>query len=85
MPLGTIQQSLRSKRLVEWDQQHVLHGIIPMGFNAGFLIDHADGVSLYTSDGRSFLDGSSQLMCVELGYRVTLPARNEIVGGNRRE
>ena len=40
MPLGTIQQSLRSKRLVEWDQQHVLHGIIPMGFNAGFLIDH---------------------------------------------
>jgi len=22
---------------------------------------------------------------IELGYRVTLPARNEIVGGNRRE
>lgn len=57
------------KKLVEYDQEHVLHGIIPMGFNAGFLIDHADGVSLYTSDGRSFLDGSSQLMCVELGYR----------------
>ena len=41
----------------------------PDGDQRGFLIDHADGVSLYTSDGRSFLDGSSQLMCVELGYR----------------
>lgn len=62
-------QSAKVKKMVEWDQEHVLHGIIPMGYNAGFLIDHADGVSLHTSDGRSFLDGSSQLMCVELGYR----------------
>jgi adenosylmethionine-8-amino-7-oxononanoate aminotransferase len=55
--------------MIAWDSEHVLHGIIPMGMNAGFLIDHADGISLYTSDGRSFLDGSSQLMCVGLGYR----------------
>ena len=66
---GPKPQEASVQAMVEWDQQHVLHGIIPMGFNAGFLIDHADGVSLYTSDGRSFLDGSSQLMCVELGYR----------------
>lgn len=61
--------SAKVKKLIEWDANHVLHGIIPMGMNAGFLIDHADGVSLYTSDGRAFFDGSSQLMCVNLGYR----------------
>lgn len=61
--------SAKVKKLIEWDANHVLHGIIPMGMNAGFLIDRADGVSLYTSDGRAFFDGSSQLMCVNLGYR----------------
>jgi aldehyde:ferredoxin oxidoreductase len=68
-PSGPSAQAASTEDLIAWDQQHVLHGIIPMGFNAGFLVDHASGVSLYTSDGRSFLDGSSQLMCVELGYR----------------
>lgn len=58
-----------AKDMIAWDRDHVLHGMTPMGMNAGFLIEHADGVSLYTSDGRSFFDGSSQLMCVELGYR----------------
>ncbi|NLT34983.1 MAG: aspartate aminotransferase family protein [Gaiellales bacterium] len=67
--MAKAKQNAKTQKLVAWDQEHVLHGIIPMGFNAGFLVDHADGVSLYTSDGRSFLDGSSQLMCVELGYR----------------
>lgn len=69
MAPGGKKPSAKVQKMIEWDQEHVLHGIIPMGFNAGFLIDHADGISLYTSDGRSFMDGSSQLMCVELGYR----------------
>lgn len=62
-------QTRQVQKMVAWDQEHVLHGVIPMGMNAGFLIDHADGITLHTSDGRSFMDGSSQLMCVGLGYR----------------
>jgi len=57
------------EKVVEWDRQHVGHFVMPFGSNAGFVVDHADGVSWYTTDGKEVLDGSSQLMCVSLGYR----------------
>jgi adenosylmethionine-8-amino-7-oxononanoate aminotransferase len=57
------------QQLVDWDREHMAHWVMPFGMNAGFLLDHADGVSLYDSEGFQMLDGSSQLMCVELGYR----------------
>ncbi|MBW2183066.1 MAG: aspartate aminotransferase family protein [Deltaproteobacteria bacterium] len=55
--------------LIDWDAEHMAHWVTPFGGNAGFLVDHADGVSIYDSEGFEILDGSSQLMCVELGYR----------------
>ena len=57
------------KALVDWDREHVGHFTIPFRQNAGLIVDHADNVSYYTSDGFEVLDGSSQLMCVSLGYR----------------
>jgi len=57
------------RALIEWDRGHVGHWVVPFGENAGLLADRADGVSWYTADGREVLDGSSQLMCVTLGYR----------------
>ena len=61
--------SPEDERLVQWDQRHVAHWAIGFGSNAGFLMDHSDGVSWYTSKGFEVMDGSSQLMCVNLGYR----------------
>lgn len=55
--------------LVDWDAQHMAHWVTPFGGNAGFLMDHGDGVSFYDSEGFEIMDGSSQLMCVYLGYR----------------
>ncbi|MCE5255090.1 MAG: aminotransferase class III-fold pyridoxal phosphate-dependent enzyme, partial [Actinomycetia bacterium] len=55
--------------LLNWDRRHLGHFTIPFGENAGSLVDHADDVSYFTSDGVEILDGSSQLMCVSLGYR----------------
>lgn len=63
------QANPRAKALVDWDREHVGHYVIPFGHNSGFMVDHADNVSYYTSDGVEILDGSSQLMCVSLGYR----------------
>ena len=57
------------QRLVDWDREHMAHWVMPFGMNAGFLVDHADGVSFYDSEGFEIMDGSSQLMCVELGYK----------------
>ena len=61
--------SPEEKALVDWDRDHMAHWVIPMGNNAGFLMDHGDGVSVYDSEGFEILDGSSQLMCVQLGYK----------------
>jgi len=58
-----------AQRLVDWDREHMAHWVMPFGMNAGFLVDHADGVSFYDSEGFEIMDGSSQLMCVELGYK----------------
>lgn len=65
----TGQAGSRINHLVDWDRRHVGHWVIPFGENAGFIADRSDNVSWYTSDGFEVLDGSSQLMCVTLGYR----------------
>jgi adenosylmethionine-8-amino-7-oxononanoate aminotransferase len=61
--------SHRNDELLEWDRKHVGHWVVPFGQNAGLLADRSDGVSWYTSEGFQVFDGSSQLMCVNLGYR----------------
>jgi len=54
---------------VKWDREHMVHWVMPIGMNSGFMMDHADGISWYDSEGFQVFDGSSQLMCVNLGYR----------------
>ncbi len=59
----------QTDRLLQWDREHVGHWVVPFGENAGLLADRSDGISWYTSEGFRVFDGSSQLMCVNLGYR----------------
>jgi taurine--2-oxoglutarate transaminase len=58
-----------AKAKIDWDREHMVHWVYPIGLNCGFIMDHADGISYYDSEGFQIYDGSSQLMCVELGYR----------------
>ena len=61
--------AIDKKRLLQVDAEHILHWVIPVGENAGRIFTHAEGVSLFDSDGKEVLDGSSQLVCVSLGYK----------------
>lgn len=53
---------------LQFDAEHIFHWVTPIGENAGLIFERAEGVSLYDTDGKEYLDGSSQLVCVSLGY-----------------
>ncbi len=53
---------------VQWDAGHIIHAIIPIGKHSGMIIESAEGVIFRDLQGKEYLDGSSQLTCVNLGY-----------------
>lgn len=55
--------------LLKFDAEHVVHWVHPVGQNAGRIFDRSHGVSLVDTDDKELLDGSSQLVCVSLGYK----------------
>jgi len=61
--------AIDKNRLLQVDADHILHWVIPVGENAGRIFTESEGVSLIDSDGKEVLDGSSQLVCVSLGYK----------------
>jgi putrescine aminotransferase len=61
--------SLIEKDLLKWDQDHLMHWVMPIGQNAGIIMDRAEGVCFYDTQGREYIDGASQLVCVTLGYK----------------
>ena len=61
--------TLSKKDMLQWDADHYGHWVIPMGQNAGFVIEKSKGVSFYDTDGKEYLDSTSQLVCVSLGYK----------------
>ncbi len=61
--------STDTQEMLQSDAEHILHWVIPVGENAGRIFTHSKGVSLVDSDGKEMLDGSSQLVCVSLGYK----------------
>ena len=54
--------------LIEWDREHLIHPICPIGENAAFIIDKAEGIVFKDIEGNEYLDASSQLVCLNLGY-----------------
>lgn len=56
------------EELLKWDAEHIIHSVFPVGQNAGLLVHSADGVVFRDIYGKEYIDGSSQLTCVNLGY-----------------
>ena len=57
------------QELIAFDAEHICHGVTPIGTSIGFIIDKASGVSFFDTSGKEDLDGTSQLVCVSLGYK----------------
>ncbi len=60
---------INEKELLKWDADHLMHWVMPIGQNAGLIMDRAEGVCFYDTQGREYIDGASQLVCVTLGYK----------------
>ena len=59
----------KEEKLLKWDADHLLHWVMPVGQNAGIILDRADGIRFYDTTGKEYIDGASQLVCVTLGYK----------------
>jgi len=60
--------SERTKKLIELDKAHILHGFAIAGQHQGIIFEKADGIYLWDTDGNKYIDGSSMAMCVNLGH-----------------
>jgi putrescine---pyruvate transaminase len=57
--------------LVEWDRQHQLHPWAAIGDWRGYdnmMMDSADGIYLWDSRGKRYIDGPGGMWCVQIGY-----------------
>lgn len=61
--------NIKEEELLKWDADHLMHWVTPVGQNAGFIIDKAKGIKFYDTNGKEYIDGASQLVCVTLGYK----------------
>lgn len=62
---------IKTEELLKWDADHLMHWVMPVGQNAGIILDRAEGISFYDTTGKEYLDGASQLVCVTLGYKYS--------------
>ena len=72
--------SKRTEELLQWDREHIVHSKYGMGSNNGIIIDKGYGIYFQDTEGKEYIDGSSQLLCVNLGYGQT-----EIIDAAREE
>jgi len=55
-------------KLVMLDKDHILHPNHPIGVEANIIIESGNGIWLKDIEGKQYMDGRSQLTCVNLGY-----------------
>jgi putrescine aminotransferase len=77
---GDRMTSKRTEELVQYDREHVLHAQIPLGENLGFVYDRADGIYLWDTEGKQYIDASSQMVSCNLGH-----GRREIIEAAQRQ
>jgi len=66
--------SKRTEELLQADAEQVVHAMYTIGKNRGIVMEKAHGIYLIDTDGKEYIDLTSQLMCVNLGHR-----RQEII------
>ena len=66
--------SKRTQELLQTDAEKVVHGMYVVGRNMGIVMEKAHGIYLVDTEGKEYIDLSSQLICVNLGHR-----RQEII------
>ncbi len=57
-----------TEELLKWDREHIIHPSCPVGQNLGIVFEKGHGVILQDTLGREYIDCTSQLTCVNLGY-----------------
>ncbi|HEV2006119.1 MAG TPA: aminotransferase class III-fold pyridoxal phosphate-dependent enzyme [Candidatus Limnocylindrales bacterium] len=79
MTVETTRAGLSSEEIVALSRKHTIFSWSVQGALDPIAIDHAEGVYLYTPEGRRILDFNSQLMSVNIGHgdRRVIDAINE--------
>ena len=57
-----------TEELLKWDREHMVHGRCAVGENNGIVTDKSHGIYFQDTEGKEYIDGASQLLCVNLGY-----------------
>lgn len=57
-----------SAELISRDRDHIARSMYPVGQSRGIVMDRGKGVTSYDLDGKEYIDGASQLLCVNLGW-----------------
>jgi putrescine aminotransferase len=60
--------SSETEELLKWDREHVVHSRWPIGGNNGVVTDSSHGIYFRDTEGKEYIDGTAQLLCVNLGY-----------------
>lgn len=59
----------KTKELLKWDKENIIHPAAAVGDEPRFILDEGYGIYVKDTDGKEYIDGASQLTCVNLGYR----------------
>ncbi|MBN1944342.1 MAG: aminotransferase class III-fold pyridoxal phosphate-dependent enzyme [Bradymonadales bacterium] len=59
---------MRTEELKKLDRQHVIYSWRSQGGVDPIMIDRADGIYMYDTDGRRFIDFCAGLLCVNIGH-----------------
>jgi taurine---2-oxoglutarate transaminase len=68
MGIGTAPDAMTSEEIVALNRAHTFFSWSVQGAVDPIVIDHAEGVWLYTPEGKRILDFNSQLMSVNIGH-----------------
>ena len=63
--------SRTTEELLKWDREHIIHSRWPIGENNGIITKKSHGIFFQDTEGKEYIDGASQLLCVNLGYGQT--------------
>jgi putrescine aminotransferase len=57
-----------TSELLDWDRKHIVHSRALIGENNGIVMSKGHGIYFQDTEGKDYIDGASQLLCVNLGY-----------------